>query len=169
MLLPTHHLQIFAIMSLVLSSQSYDPEFIIHYMIRCLLISLWSVSGKCFTVENVLKTSKMSVNYTDAYLQMRSNEDNLWKINTVDSSKYPQHISVFAKSFCRTAVRQAAIFCRMIRTCRTEGIFVVRILFSLLRFTGHFIFFAKIHRTFVRQTKSFCRTKWSVTIVLLGE
>ena len=41
-------------------------------------------------------------------------------------------------------------FAGQISICRTEGIFVVRILFSLLRFTGH---------TFVRQTKSFCRPK----------
>ena len=39
--------------------------------------------------------------------------------------------------WCRTPVRQTVIFGGRISICRTEGIFVVRILFSLLRFTGH--------------------------------
>ena len=39
--------------------------------------------------------------------------------------------------WCRTAVRQTVIFYRQISIYRTESIFVVRILLSMLRFTGY--------------------------------
>ena len=52
--------------------------------------------------------------------------------------------------WCRTAVRQTVIFCRTDKYLQDWRHICCQ----------NIIFFAKIRRTFVRQTKNFCRTKW---------
>ena len=52
--------------------------------------------------------------------------------------------------WCRTAVRQTVIFCRTDKYLQDWKHICCQ----------NIIFFAKIHRTFIRQAKYFCWTKW---------